>query len=160
MFCWYVRNTYLENNLREPGGTVQSGEPVDLGSIDIPSFLYASRADHIVPWTSAYASTQLLGGERTFVLGASGHIAGVINAPAKKKRNYWINPSGGPYDPDPQKWLDAAESIPGSWWPAWHDWLASTSGEKVPAPQDAGTDSHPAIEAAPGSYVKEKAPTP
>src|SRR6476661_9026639 len=73
MFCWYVRNTYLENKLREPGATVQSGVPVDLGTIDIPSFLYASRADHIVPWKSAYASTQLLGGERTFVLGASGH---------------------------------------------------------------------------------------
>ena len=79
MFCWYVRNTYLENKLREPGATVQSGVPVDLGTIDIPSFLYASRADHIVPWKSAYASTQLLGGERTFVLSASGHIAGVIN---------------------------------------------------------------------------------
>jgi polyhydroxyalkanoate synthase len=160
MFCWYVRNTYLENKLREPGATVQSGVPVDLGTIDIPSFLYASRADHIVPWKSAYASTQLLGGERTFVLGASGHIAGVINPPAKKKRNYWVSTNGGAYDADPEKWLDAAESVPGSWWPTWHEWLAQTSGEKVAAPHAPGNDKYTEIEAAPGSYVKEKAPTP
>ena len=159
MFCWYVRNTYLENNLREPGGTVQSGVPVDLGTIDIPSFLYASRADHIVPWKSAYASTQLLGGEQTFVLGASGHIAGVINPPAKKKRNYWVSKNDGAYGADPEKWLEAAESVPGSWWPIWHEWLAQTSGEKVAAPQAPGNDKYAEIEAAPGSYVKEKAPT-
>jgi polyhydroxyalkanoate synthase subunit PhaC len=160
MFCWYVRNTYLENKLREPGATVQSGVPVDLGAVDIPSFLYASRADHIVPWKAAYASTQLLGGERTFVLGASGHIAGVINPPAKKKRNCWVSTNGGAYDADPDKWLDAAESVPGSWWPIWHEWLAQTSGEKVAAPQAPGNDKYTEIEAAPGSYVKEKAPTP
>ena len=91
MFCWYLRNTYLENKLREPGGTTQLGEPVDLGSIDVPTFVYASKEDHIVPWKSAYASTQLLSGDVTFVLGASGHIAGVINPPAKNKRNYWTN---------------------------------------------------------------------
>jgi polyhydroxyalkanoate synthase len=155
MFCWYVRNTYLENKLREPGGTVQCGVPVDLGAIDIPSFLYASRADHIVPWESAYASTQLLGGERTFVLGASGHIAGVINPPAKKKRNYWVSKNGGTYDADPQKWFDAAESVPGSWWPTWYEWLAQTSGKKVAAPQALGNDKYTEIETAPGSYVKE-----
>jgi len=155
MFCWLVRNTYLENKLREPGGTVQCGVPVDLGAIDIPSFLYASRADHIVLWESAYASTQLLGGERTFVLGASGHIAGVINPPAQKKRNYWVSKNGGTYDADPQKWFDAAESVPGSWWPTWYEWLAQTSGEKVAAPQALGNDKYTEIETAPGSYVKE-----
>ena len=89
MFCWYLRNTYLENKLREPGGTVQLGEPVDFGGVDVPAFVYASKEDHIVPWKTAYASTQLLSGDTTFVLGASGHIAGVINPPAKNKRNYW-----------------------------------------------------------------------
>ncbi|BBZ04498.1 poly-beta-hydroxybutyrate polymerase [Mycolicibacterium chitae] len=160
MFSWYLRNLYLENKLREPGGTVQAGVPVDLGSLDIPSFVYASRADHIVPWTSAYASTQFLGGKPTFVLGASGHIAGVINPPAKNKRNYWVSKKRGSYDPDPEKWLDSAKSVPGSWWPVWHEWLAKTAGDKVAAPQSLGSGTYTEIEPAPGSYVKEKAPKP
>ena len=72
------------------------------------------------------------------MLGASGHIAGVINPPAKNKRNYWVSTNGGAYDADPESWLDAAESVPGSWWPAWYAWLAQTSGAKVAAPHDAG----------------------
>ncbi|HSV58425.1 MAG TPA: alpha/beta fold hydrolase, partial [Variovorax sp.] len=94
MFCWYLRNAYLENKLGEPGATVQCGESVDFGAIEIPTFLYASRDDHIVPWQTAYASTGLLGGDTTFVLGASGHIAGVINPPAKGKRNHWVGKVG------------------------------------------------------------------
>ena len=85
MFCWYLRNTYLENKLRVPGATRQCGVPVDLGKVKVPAFLYASREDHIVPWQTAYTSTQLLGGKLTFVLGASGHIAGVINPPASQE---------------------------------------------------------------------------
>ena len=120
MFCWYLRNTYLENKLREPGGTMQLGEPVDLRSIDVPTFLYASKEDHIVPWKSAYTSTQLLSGPVTFVLGASGHIAGVINPPAKNKRNYWIRSgTAASLDADADAWFDSAEKVPGSWWPAW-----------------------------------------
>ena len=95
MFCWYVRNAYLEDNLRLPGKTVQCGVPVDLSLIDVPAFLYASRDDHIVPWRTAYASTELLAGDTTFVLGASGHIAGVINPASKNKRNHWINGASG-----------------------------------------------------------------
>ena len=167
MFCWYLRNTYLENKLREPRGTVQCGEPVDLGAIKVPAFIYASKEDHIVPWKTAYASTQLLPGDTTFVLGASGHIAGVINPPAKKKRNYWTlartgasDAAGGParLDADPDNWLDAAESIPGSWWPAWISWLASHGGRRVAAPKEPGNAEFTPIEEAPGSYVKEKAP--
>ena len=166
MFCWYLRNTYLENKLREPGGTVQCGEPVDLGAIKVPAFVYASKEDHIVPWKTAYASTQLLSGDTTFVLGASGHIAGVINPPAKKKRNYWTlaaagapDAAGGParLDGDPDRWFDAAESIPGSWWPAWISWLASHGGRRVAAPKEPGNAEFAPIEEAPGSYVKEKA---
>jgi polyhydroxyalkanoate synthase len=162
MFCWYLRNTYLENKLREPGATVQCGVPVDLGAIDVPAFVYASKEDHIVPWTTAYASTQLLSGDVIFVLGASGHIAGVINPPAKKKRNYWTATSqgGGPgrLDADPQAWLAAAESVPGSWWPAWIEWLAPHSGPEVDARTQLGTAEFRPIEDAPGRYVKEKAP--
>jgi polyhydroxyalkanoate synthase len=166
MFCWYLRNTYLENKLREPRGTVQCGEPVDLGAIKVPAFIYASKEDHIVPWKTAYASTQLLPGDTTFVLGASGHIAGVINPPAKKKRNYWTlartgasDAPGGParLDADPDSWFDAAESIPGSWWPAWISWLAPHGGRRVAASKKPGNAEFTPIEEAPGSYVKEKA---
>jgi polyhydroxyalkanoate synthase len=154
MFCWYVRNTYLENNLREPGKTVQCGEEVDLSLIDVPAFLYASREDHIVPWHTAYQSTELLAGDNRFVLGASGHIAGVINPPAKKKRNYWVNGKPGP---DSQRWLDTAQSVPGSWWPAWSEWLAQHAGDKVAPRAKLGSRKHRVIEPAPGSYVKAKA---
>jgi polyhydroxyalkanoate synthase len=153
MYCWYLRQTYLENRLRDPGGTRQCGVPVDLSRIKVPAFAYASREDHIVPWRTAYASTGLLGGATRFVLGASGHIAGVINPPAKRKRNHWI---GGPAA-DPQAWLDAAQSIDGSWWPAWSDWLAPQSGPLVSAPRQPGNAEFTAIEPAPGRYVKARA---
>ena len=153
MFCWYVRNTYLENNLREPGKTVQCGEEVDLSLIDVPAFLYASREDHIVPWHTAYQSTELLAGDNRFVLGASGHIAGVINPPAKKKRNYWVEGKAGP---NAQRWLETAQSVPGSWWPAWSEWLAQHAGDELPARVKLGNRKHHAIEPAPGRYVKAK----
>jgi polyhydroxyalkanoate synthase len=154
MFCWYVRNTYLENRLREPGQTEQCGVPVDLADIDCPAFLYASREDHIVPWATAYASHELLGGETTFVLGASGHIAGVINPAAKNKRNYWTSDQVGA---DPEAWLATAESVPGSWWPKWSEWLASHAGPMVDARKSPGSSEHKVIERAPGRYVKAKA---
>ena len=154
MFCWYLRNTYLENKLREPRATVQCGVPVDLGAVTVPAFLYASREDHIVPWQTAYASTQLLGGDVSFVLGGSGHIAGVINPPAKKKRNHWV----GDVKADAGDWLANASDVPGSWWPLWVDWLNSHAGSMVAAPKSPGDRKHKAIEAAPGRYVKAKAP--
>jgi polyhydroxyalkanoate synthase subunit PhaC len=154
MFCWYLRNTYLENKLREPRGTVQCGVPVDLSAVSAPAFIYASKEDHIVPWQTAYASTQLLTGDTTFVLGASGHIAGVINPPAKNKRNYWTL---GTTEVDPGTWLDAAESTPGSWWPAWSSWLEPHGGELVAAPETPGNSGFTPIEPAPGRYAKEQA---
>jgi polyhydroxyalkanoate synthase len=166
MFCWYVRNTYLENKLREPGGTVQLGQPVDLGTIDVPAFIYASKEDHIVPWRTSYASTQLLKGETTFVLGASGHIAGVINPPAAKKRNYWTGTDAAPadgdgaparLDADPDRWFEAAEQVPGSWWPAWTAWLAPNAGPQVAARKKLGNAEFSVLEPAPGSYVRESA---
>jgi polyhydroxyalkanoate synthase subunit PhaC len=162
MFCWYIRNTYLENKLREPGALVVGGEPVDLGSIELPTFLYASKEDHIVPWTSAYESTQLLSGDVTFVLGASGHIAGVINPPAKNKRNYWVagaaaEGAAAELPTDPQQFLETAEKVPGSWWPNWYAWLAPHGGAKTNARKTPGSTTYKALEEAPGSYVKEKA---
>ena len=154
MFCWYLRNTYLENKLREPGATTQLGTAVDLGRVDVPSFIYASKEDHIVPWKSAYASTQLLSNDVTFVLGASGHIAGVINPPAKNKRNYWTNET---LDPEPEGWFDGAEKVGGSWWPAWYAWLAPKSGTQVDARRKPGNVHYQPVEEAPGAYVREKA---
>jgi len=153
MYCWYLRQTYLENRLREPGGTQQCGVAVDLASVDMPAFVYASREDHIVPWQTAYASTQLLGGESRFVLGASGHIAGVINPPAKRKRHHWT----GPLTPDAPAWLDGAEQVEGSWWPAWNEWLGTHAGEMKAAPRKPGNAEFPTIEPAPGRYVKTPA---
>ena len=153
MFCWYVRNTYLENNLRAAGGTNQCGEAVNLSLLDVPTFLYASREDHIVPWRTAYASRRLLAGETTFVLGASGHIAGVINPASKNKRNHWLAGEAGT---DPDRWLETARSVPGSWWPGWSDWLRERAGVEVPAPKAIGSRKYQSIEPAPGRYVKEK----
>ena len=153
MMCWYVRNTYLENNLREPGKTVQCGQPVDLSLIDVPAFLYASREDHIAPWKTAYDSAELLAGDTTFVLGASGHIAGVINPPAKNKRNHWVGDTPGP---DAERWLATASSVPGSWWPKWSDWLQRHAGREVPARTALGNRKYRRIEPAPGRYVMTK----
>jgi polyhydroxyalkanoate synthase subunit PhaC len=154
MMCWYVRNMYLENNLRQPGKTVQCGEPVDLSLIDVPAFLYASREDHIVPWKTAYASSELLAGDTTFVLGASGHIAGVINPAAKNKRNHWADGTAGP---DAERWLATASSVPGSWWPKWSDWLERQAGREIPARSALGNRKYRRIEPAPGRYVMTKA---
>jgi polyhydroxyalkanoate synthase len=154
MLCWYLRNTYLENKLKEPGAVSVCGEKVDLGAIDAPVYVYASREDHIVPWTGAYASTALLSGKKRFVLGASGHIAGVINPPAKKKRSHWTNTTT---PKDPQRWLAGATENPGSWWTDWAAWLAPLSGKQIAAPKTLGSRKYKSIEPAPGRYVKAKA---
>ncbi len=154
MYCWYVRNTYLENRLREPGAVTNCGVPVDLGAIGLPSFVYASREDHIVPWKSAYRSLNLLGGDVTFMLGASGHIAGVINPADKNRRSHWVSDKHDSTDPD--QWFAGALETPGSWWPAWSAWLAAHKGGERKARKTLGNKRHKAIEPAPGRYVKEK----
>lgn len=158
MYCWYLRNTYLENNLKQFGKFILGGKKIDFGKIDVPSFIYASRDDHIVPWTSAYASTTILNRKKPqqnrFVLGASGHIAGVINPPDKNRRNYWINDQTAT---DALSWLATATEVAGSWWPAWNDFLAQHAGKKVPAPRKPGNAQFKPVEPAPGRYVKVKA---
>jgi polyhydroxyalkanoate synthase subunit PhaC len=156
MYCWYLRHTYLQNELREPGKLTVCGEAVDLGAIKADAYIYGSREDHIVPWTGAYASTQLLKGKRRFVLGASGHIAGVINPASKNKRSYWTF-SGATLPPSAEKWLESAAEHPGSWWKDWATWLAGHGGKQIPAPRSPGSRNHKAIEAAPGRYVRAKA---
>ena len=157
MYVWYLRNTYLENRLREPNALTVCGEKVDLSLIDVPTFIYGSREDHIVPWRTAYASVPLLSGPLEFVLGASGHIAGVINPPAKNKRNYWVLQTEGKHLPEsPDDWFEQATEVPGSWWPEWTRWLDQYGGKKVKARATAGSADYPAIEAAPGRYVMQR----
>jgi len=154
MYCWYLRHMYLQNELKQPGKLTVCGESIDLGSIQAPFFIYGSREDHIVPWTAAYASVPLLKGVRRFVLGASGHIAGVINPPAKGKRSYWTNAK---LPATPEAWLAGATEHPGSWWTAWSDWLKPHAGKLVNAPKTPGSTKFKPTEPAPGRYVKAKA---
>jgi len=154
MYCYYVRNTYLENKLRVPGALTNCGVAVDLGKVDRPSFILATREDHIVPWRAAYRSLALLGGRKQFVLGASGHIAGVVNPAARNRRSYWV---GEPYPDDAEAWLAGAVEHPGSWWPRWSQWLEQFKGSKRRAPKKTGNAKYRAIEPAPGRYVRQKA---
>jgi polyhydroxyalkanoate synthase len=154
MYCYYLRNTYLGNKLREPGALVNCGVPVDLRKVRLPVFVLATREDHIVPWRSAYRSLGLLGGaDKTFVLGASGHIAGVVNPVAKNRRSYW---SGVPYPSDAEEWFSRSTEKPGSWWPVWSEWLARHKGGERKAPRAEGNVEYPPVEAAPGRYVKQR----
>ncbi|QJE02634.1 class I poly(R)-hydroxyalkanoic acid synthase [Massilia forsythiae] len=167
MVCWYLRNTYLENKLKVPGALTVAGVPVDLGAIDCPTFLYGSREDHIVPWDAAFLSMQLLNPNKPkanrFVLGASGHIAGVINPASKNKRSYWVADGAAGGDgkgrgkPSPSDWLAGATERKGSWWPEWAAFLAEQGGQDVPAPDAPGGVGYQAIEPAPGRYVKARA---
>jgi polyhydroxyalkanoate synthase len=154
MYCWYLRNAYLENALRTPGGTMQCGVPVDLSGIDVPTYVLAARDDHIVPWSTAYATTHLVGGDCRFVLGASGHIAGVINPAARNKRSYWVD---GEQGIGPQTWLRTASERPGSWWTDWSDWLKRHSGRQVTAQPELGSPEFPIREPAPGTYARTAA---
>ena len=156
-YAWYLRNFYLENNLVQPGRLTVCGEKMDLNSLTLPVYIYGSREDHIVPINAAYASTQVLPGKKRFVMGASGHIAGVINPPAKGKRSHWIR-ADGKLPPTLEQWLAGATEHPGSWWTDWSQWLKSHAGKQIAAPKGYGKGAKfKAIEPAPGRYVKEKA---
>lgn len=155
-YAWYLRNTYLENKLVKPGAATVCGVKVDLGKLDLPVYIYGSREDHIVPIGGAYASTQVLPGKKRFVMGASGHIAGVINPPAAKKRSHWIR-NDGKYPKTQGDWLAGATEQAGSWWGDWSSWLGAQAGKQVNAPKKYGKGRYQVIEAAPGRYVKAKA---
>ncbi len=151
MYAWYLRNMYLENNLCVPNKLTMCETSVDLGKIDMPSYVLATQEDHIVPWKAAYRTTQLVGGKSQFVLGASGHVAGVINPASKNKRSYW---TGGKQGDDAEAWLASAEAVPGSWWTHWMKWLKPQAGKPVPARTRLGNARLKPIESAPGRYVK------
>ncbi len=151
---WYLRSMYLENNLRTPGKLRVLGEAVDLTKINVPTYLMGAREDHIVPWKGAYLSRAALGTDTTFVLGASGHIAGTINSASKNRRSYWTNDAktGGA-----DNWLAGAQENPGSWWRHWVVWLKDYSGKQIAARKTLGNAAYKVIEPAPGRYVKERA---
>jgi len=155
-YAWYLRNTYLENKLVQPGAVMVCGERIDLGLLDLPVYIYGSREDHIVPIGGAYASTQALPGKKRFVMGASGHIAGVINPPAKNKRSHWIR-SDGKLPKTHAAWLQGATEHPGSWWTDWSQWLQAQAGKQIAAPKTYGRGKYKAGIPAPGNYVLAKA---
>ncbi|MBV9531303.1 MAG: class I poly(R)-hydroxyalkanoic acid synthase [Bradyrhizobium sp.] len=149
MHSFYLRNMYQQNLLAKPGGISLAGTPIDLAKIRIPSFILATREDHIAPWKSTYAATHLYSGPVKFVLSASGHMAGVISAPGSKY-GHWSN-NNLPRTPD--EWFAGATSHQGSWWPLWDEWITPLDAERVPA-REPGDGKLRAIEDAPGSYVR------
>ena len=154
MHRYYLRNMYQHNLLVEPGALEINSVPIDLGKITQPTFILSTKEDHIAPWAATYAATQIYGGPVKFCLAGSGHIAGVINPPGDKpKYGYWTKTGKAPKSPD--AWLDGATEHAGSWWPEWLKWVSRHSGGEAPArmPGDGGL---PALEAAPGSYVKNR----
>ncbi|MEY3220700.1 MAG: class poly(R)-hydroxyalkanoic acid synthase [Pseudomonadota bacterium] len=153
MYIYYLRNMYLENNLAKPNKLTICGQPIDLSNIKTPTYFLSTIEDHIAPWKSTFVGTELVGGEVEFVLGASGHIAGVINPASKNRRNYWV---GGELNKGADHWLQTAESKAGSWWNHWAEWVGKQGGELIDAPQTLGNDDYKEIEPAPGSYVKKR----
>ncbi len=150
MHSFYLRNMYLHNRLIEPGGIELLGEPIDLASVKTPVYFLSTVDDHIAPWRSTFAGTQLTSGPVRFVLGGSGHIAGVINPDGSPKYGYRTCREKFA---DPDQWLAAATEHSGSWWPDWLRWVKPKAGKKVVA-REPGSGQLKTIEAAPGSYVK------
>jgi poly[(R)-3-hydroxyalkanoate] polymerase subunit PhaC len=146
MHSFYLRNMYLKNRLGVPGGIELAGVPMDLSKVKVPAYFISTAEDHIAPWKTTYKGAKYLGGPVRFVLGGSGHIAGIVNPPAAKKYQYWTNEA---FPDTADEWLASATAQPGSWWEDWQRWMeAQNSGEKVPARIPAN-----ALEDAPGSYV-------
>jgi polyhydroxyalkanoate synthase len=151
MHAFYLRKMYQENKLIEPGGIELAGVPIDLRNVNVPTYILSAREDHIAPWASTYAATQLYSGPNRFVLSASGHIAGVVNPPAAKKYCYWVNTKN---PKTPEAWLEGTVQHEGSWWTDWNAWLGNKHvGKQIPA-RKPGSGKLKAIEEAPGSYVK------
>ena len=153
MHSFYLRNMYLENRLCKPGGVEMGGVSIDVSKIKVPAYFISAKDDHIAPWKSTYQGAKLLNGKVRFVLGGSGHIAGIVNPPVKNKYGYWVGPQSLPESAD--DWFEKAKQHEGSWWGDWHNWMTRMSSAKVPA-RVPGDGSLEAIEEAPGSYVMKR----
>jgi len=152
MYSYYITNMYLNNSLSKPGALTVCGEKIDLGSIKTPCYFLSCMEDHIAPWKSTFKGTELLPNAE-FVLGASGHIAGVINPASKNRRNYWTD---GRLGEGADTWLESAEKHDGSWWNHWNAWIKKRAGKKVDAPAEVGSEQYQPIEPAPGRFVAER----
>lgn len=152
MYQFYLRQMYLENNLSKANALTICGESINLADIKVPCYFLSTIADHIAPWQSTYKGAQLFGGTVDFVLGASGHVAGVINPASKNRRNFWTNNS---IAQNADNWFNSAQEQAGSWWPHWQQWLQQHAGKKVVVSYPGNSEFQP-IETAPGSYVKVK----
>jgi polyhydroxyalkanoate synthase len=157
MHSFYLRNMYLRNALKDPGGVTLADEPIDVSKIAVPTYFVSAIEDHIAPWKTTYAGPHLLGGKSRFVLSGSGHIAGMINPPSAKKYGYWTNDK---LAATPDEWFAGAKQHEGSWWNDWLAWLKPQLGPQVAA-REVGRGSGKArlkiIEAAPGSYARVRA---
>ena len=150
-----LRELYLENKLVQNKGVKIGGVWIDLDKIKIPSYFISTKDDHIALWEGTYRGALNVGGNKVFVLGESGHIAGIVNHPDKHKYGYWLNDS---LEEKPAEWLSQAHREEGSWWPHWHQWLLTFSEKEPVAPFPVGSENYPVIEKAPGSYVKQTLP--
>ena len=145
-------DVFEKNLLTKPGAMNVAGTPIDLTSITQDAYVVGAQTDHLTPWRGCYATTQLLGGKTEFVLSSSGHIQSLVNPPGNPKMKVFTGPEPGP---DPDAWLAEAKSHQGSWWEHWADWIEARSHEERPAAKKLGNNRHPAMEAAPGTYVHE-----
>ncbi len=143
---------FKDNTLAKQGALQIDEVPVDLSRVDCSTYITGGTTDHITPWQACYRSTQLLGGEITYVLSTAGHIQSLINPPGNPKRKYFTNPET---PPDCEQWLAQAKEHPGSWWPHWVEWQRTINAETKPAPTEYGDSDHPELAAAPGTYVHE-----
>ncbi|MCV6611110.1 MAG: class I poly(R)-hydroxyalkanoic acid synthase [Amphritea sp.] len=153
MYNFYINEMYINNKLAEPNGLTICGEQIDLRDITIPVYFLSTIEDHIAPWKGTFKGTEMMQGKIEFVLGASGHVAGVINPASKNRRNYW---TGGELGQGADHWLETAERQEGSWWPNWAKWIRPKSGKKVDAPKDYGNADYKVVEPAPGRYVSTR----
>jgi polyhydroxyalkanoate synthase len=159
MHSFYLRNMYVKNRLREPGGISLAGTPIDVSKVTVPAYFVSAIEDHIAPWKTTYAGTQLLGGKTRFVLSGSGHIAGMINPPAANKYGYWTNEK---LPATADEWFNGAKQHQGSWWNDWLAWLRPQLGAQVTAREvgkGGGRSRLRVIERAPGSYARQRADT-
>src|SRR5882724_6176519 len=150
MHSFYLRNMYLANRLRDPGGIALAGVPIDLRAIALPAYFVSPVEDHVAPWKSTYKGARLLSGPTRFVLGGSGHIAGIVNPPQAKKYGYW---TGSVLPESAEAWQSQASRHEGSWWNDWREWMAGVNGSDRVAARVPGEGALPAIEDAPGAYV-------
>jgi polyhydroxyalkanoate synthase len=155
MHKFYLREMYLNNRLVQPDALTLLGTPIDLKRIRTPAYILSARDDHIAPWRSTFAATQLFSGPVRFVLAASGHIAGVINPPTANKYGYWLHARK---TKTPDAWFAGATRHEGSWWPDWQEWVARFGGDLVAA-RDPANGPRPPLEDAPGSYVRVRSLT-